>query len=257
VLRMLAFRPLEEATGGARNPGAAGATRARSAAAGDPVAAARVALATPATPAPCARPTPGMALPPARAAAPETPAVQPHAGTPAAVAQMRADARAGTSDSPSPEAGVAHPRGGNGAPAGPRRIADAEGWLSLVAECGLRGPVRELAAHAVFVGHDEQALRLALSPADEHLRMPALVAQLEQALAPALGAAPRIRFGSAPAPGETLHQRSARERDARQAAAEDAFANHPGVQALVRGHGARIVPESVRPVPSTRPPGER
>jgi DNA polymerase III subunit gamma/tau len=254
VLRMLAFRPVEEPTGGVRNPAAGGGTRTRSPAAGDPVAAARAALAEPVPPRQSDRPTPGKAQPPARLAEVLLPAAQPHAGTPETAPELRMQARNGT-PAPSPSgADVLHSRGGNGAMAGTRRIDDAEGWLSLVAECGLRGPVRELAAHSVFVGHDEAGLRLALSPADEHLRMPVLVGQLEQALARALGAAPRIRFESAPAPGETLHQRSARERDARQAAAEQAFANDPGVQQLVRDQGARIVPESIRPI---RPPGER
>jgi DNA polymerase III subunit gamma/tau len=254
VLRMLAFRPVEESTGGTRNPAAGGGTRARSAAAGDPVAAARAALAGPVSPRQSDRPAAGKAQPPAGLAEALLPVAQPHAGTPETAAELRMQAHDGT-PAPSPsDAGVLHSRDGNGAMAGTRRIGDAEGWLSLVAECGLRGPVRELAAHAVFVGHDGAGLRLALSPADAHLRMPALVGQLEQALAPALGTAPRIRFESAPAPGETLHQRSARERDARQAAAEQAFANDPGVQQLVRDHGARIVPDSIRPI---RPPGER
>ncbi|MBA3487580.1 MAG: hypothetical protein H0T88_10410, partial [Lysobacter sp.] len=46
---------------------------------------------------------------------------------------------------------------------------------------------------------------------------------------------------------ETLHQRSSRERDARQVAAESAFLADAGVQQLIRQHGATVVPDSIRP----------
>jgi DNA polymerase-3 subunit gamma/tau len=91
-------------------------------------------------------------------------------------------------------------------------------------------------------------LRLALSPGDDHLAMPGLVKRLSDALAPSLGAAPQIKFEAAPTAGaETLHQRSARERDARQVAAEQAFLGDPDVQRLMERHGATLVPDSIRP----------
>ena len=42
-------------------------------------------------------------------------------------------------------------------------------------------------------------------------------------------------------------KRSARERDARQVAAETAFLADPGVQRLMTGRGATLVPDSIRP----------
>ena len=126
-------------------------------------------------------------------------------------------------------------------------ILDAERWLELVAASGLRGPARELANHAGFVAHDAGVLRLSLSPADEHLQMPGLVKALGEALAPALGGAPQIRFEAATPKTETLHQRSSRERDARQVAAEAAFMADAGVQHLIQQHGATLVPDSIRP----------
>lgn len=125
---------------------------------------------------------------------------------------------------------------------------DAAGWLDLVAGLGLRGPVRELAAHASFVDWSGGVLRLALPAADDHLKTQFLIAQLSQALAPALGATPQLRFeDGADAQGETLHARNARERDARQAAAEQAFLSDPQVQRLMQQQGARVVPDSIRP----------
>ena len=140
-------------------------------------------------------------------------------------------------------------------PAAPREIApaleslviDANRWLELIAGTAVRGPARELAAHASFAGYDNGVLRLSLSPADEHLKMPSLVKMLGEALATALGAAPQIRFEAATTSSETLHQRSTRERDARQVAAESAFMSDPGVQRLIQNHGATLVPDSIRP----------
>ncbi|MEJ7747521.1 MAG: DNA polymerase III subunit gamma/tau [Luteimonas sp.] len=124
---------------------------------------------------------------------------------------------------------------------------DAERWLELIAECGLKGPAGQLAAHASFVGFSEGVLRLALPATDEHLRASNLVQKLAEALSSCLGAAPQIKFETTQAAGDTLHQRSARQRDARQASAEDAFMNDPDVQRLITQHGAKVVPDSIRP----------
>ena len=71
--------------------------------------------------------------------------------------------------------------------------------------------------------------------------------RLADALARTLGAPPQIRFETESARGETLHQRTARERDARQVAAEEAFLGDPDVQRLMQRHGASVVPDSIRP----------
>ena len=142
----------------------------------------------------------------------------------------------------SPEPAPAH------APA-PQTIdaIDADRWLEMIAGSGLRGPARELAAHSGFVGYADGVLKLSLPQADEHLKGPALVKMLADALAPQLGGAPQIRFELAQAPaGETLHQRSERQRDARQASAEEAFMGDPDVQRLMQ-RGAKVVPDSIRP----------
>jgi DNA polymerase-3 subunit gamma/tau len=132
-------------------------------------------------------------------------------------------------------------------PAG--RQLDASGWLDAVGAAGLTGPARQLAAHVAFLGHEGNVLRLALSPQDELLKTPNSTRALAQALAPALGAEPQLRFeaGVAAAASETLHQRDTRERGARQEAAETAFMADPGVQALMQRHGATLVPDSIRP----------
>ena len=128
---------------------------------------------------------------------------------------------------------------------------DANGWLDLVANLTLIGPVRQLAAHSGFRRHANGVLDLSLAASDEHLKAPALVKLLADALGPHLGGVPEIRFNMAADAGgagsETLHQRSERARDARQSQAEEAFNNDPQVQRLVQ-RGARIVPDSIKPL---------
>jgi DNA polymerase III subunit gamma/tau len=136
-------------------------------------------------------------------------------------------------------------------PAPPARGAlDAAAWLDIVSRLPLRGPARELAAHAAFVSFTDGVLQLSLSEDKDHLKVSGLVSQLCSALAPVLGAEPQLRFGSAPLSAngaETLHARNARARDQRQAAAESAFLSDPHVQRLIQQQGARVVPDSIRP----------
>jgi DNA polymerase-3 subunit gamma/tau len=132
-------------------------------------------------------------------------------------------------------------------PAATLLVTDSEHWLELVRDSSMRGPARLLAEHAAFVAHADGVLRLTLSPADEHLKSPSLVQQLGDALATVLGGAVQLRFETGEPRGDTARVRNARERDARQAGAEEGFAADPGIQRLVQVHGARIVPDSIRP----------
>ena len=213
VLRMLAFRPVEGGTpAGDGGPAAGGERPVRGSS--NAAAAARAALSTaPAQAVPRAVPAPTPAPPPAPTPAPEpVPAARP-----AAAAATQPD-------------------------------LDHERWLELVARSDLKGPARELAAHAVFLGHADGVLRLALSPEDALLHTPASNRALARALEPVLGTSPQLRFEAVATDGaETLRQRSERQRDARQEAAEAAFLADPGVQQLMQRHGATLVPDSIRP----------
>lgn len=133
------------------------------------------------------------------------------------------------------------------APPAPADI-DAAGWPDLITGLGLRGPVRELGAHTAFVGYENGVLELALPPSDDHLKAPFLVKQLAGALAAHFGGAPTIRFSAAaPSAGETLNEREARKRGARQREAESTFLADPDVQRLMSRPGASVVPDSIRP----------
>jgi len=126
-------------------------------------------------------------------------------------------------------------------------IADAEAWLDWLGRCELKGPARVLAEHAGFAGSGDDVLQLSLAEDDELLNKPALVNEIAQALAPSFGAPPTIRFERSDRSGESLRQRTERVRDERQVAAEQAFMDDPEVQRLIERHGARVVPDSIRP----------
>ncbi len=129
----------------------------------------------------------------------------------------------------------------------PSPTIDADAWLEIVATLTMRGPARELAAHSAFVAYADGVLQLALPDAEEHLKAPFLVQQLAAALAPRFGGAPQLRFESAAPSTETLHARNTRQRDDRQSAAEAAFLADADVQRLMSQHGAKLVPDSIRP----------
>ena len=124
---------------------------------------------------------------------------------------------------------------------------DADGWLELLARSGVRGPAAQLAAHSGFISYADGVLRLNLAPADEHLKGPAMVRMLAAALEPQLGVEPRIKFELAEPSGETLHVRNERERDARQAQAEEIFMRDPDVRSLLE-RGAKVATDSIRPL---------
>jgi len=218
VLRMLAFRPAENATHDI------------------------------ATTAPVSRPSAAAvakaALDVGTAPPPPSPPRERAAATPAP-AQPAAPARAPAASAPAfdPEPAAAAPATALIAP-----DIDAATWPDLVAGLPLRGPVKELAAHAAFVACADNVLRLSLPASDDHLKAPFLVQQLADALAKCWGSAPQIRFEAAqPEAADTLHARNTRERDVRQSAAENAFLADPNVQRLMSQQGAKLVPDSIRP----------
>ncbi|HEY2346591.1 MAG TPA: DNA polymerase III subunit gamma/tau [Xanthomonadaceae bacterium] len=129
----------------------------------------------------------------------------------------------------------------------PRSLRDAEDWMAVIAESGLKGPARDLAAHASFVAHADGVLTLALPDGFEHLCSDALVGKLADAFAGSLGSVPKIVFARADAGEDNLHARNARARDERQAKAESDFNDNPTVRRYMQQFGAKLVPDSIRP----------
>jgi DNA polymerase-3 subunit gamma/tau len=196
------------------------------------------------TPAAGSRPAPALpasatgisgprAVPAASHAAASSP---PIAQPPQPAAQVREAAPVAAAPKPVPAATAA-------------TLTSAEQWLDVIEQAGLRGPVRELAAHAAFVDYQPPLLQLTLPQGMDYLHSDAMLDSLSAALAPALGQRPQIRFQiGAAAPSDTLHQRRAREREQRQSDAESGFMADPAVQHLVNAYGARVLPDSIRPL---------
>jgi DNA polymerase-3 subunit gamma/tau len=132
---------------------------------------------------------------------------------------------------------------------GVSELASAEDWLDLVANSGLSGPSRQLAANAAFISCQHGTLKLGLSPGFEYLRSERALAALGEMLQKALGQAPKIVVETVETehvPAETLHQRADRQRSERQQVAEAVFMDDPEVQVLIQQHGARVVSDSIR-----------
>jgi DNA polymerase-3 subunit gamma/tau len=123
-------------------------------------------------------------------------------------------------------------------------------WPDLIARAGLRGPVGQLAQQATLVAIEERVVRLALKPAHEHLAVPPMVTQLEQRLGATLGREVKVKFerddGAAQSPAELR----VRADHSRRQAAEAGVHGDPFVQSLVDTFGARVIPDSIRPIDS-------
>ena len=211
VLRMLAFRPAGAGQVTVEPTGALEETKSStvaSAAAAPPI---RQVVARQEAPAPVARPVA------------ETPAA------PVATIQIR------------PEPVAAEPLVEIAA------IATAEEWLQFAGNSGMKGAARQLAENAAFVGYGDGVLKLSLDAGFDYLRSEKSLAELSSVLAAKLGIAPRVVFDHAVGESETLQQRSHRERNIRQSADEENFMNNPDVQRLIQQHGAKLVPDSIRP----------
>jgi DNA polymerase-3 subunit gamma/tau len=132
---------------------------------------------------------------------------------------------------------------------------DANGlpnWEALIEQAGLRGPFGLLAQNAVLREREGQTLVLALQPAHMNLAVEPMVSQMEERIGQVLGERIRLRFvGSNQEAGtQTPAARAAQARDTAQAAAEQAIEGDPLVQSLKREFGARVVPQSVKPLDS-------
>lgn len=119
----------------------------------------------------------------------------------------------------------------------------------LIEQAGLRGPLGQLAQNAALRERDGQTLVLVLQPPHMHLAVEPMVSQMEERIGQALGERIRLRFVSDDsAATQTPAARAAVARDAAQAQAEQSIEEDPLVQALKRDFGARVVPQTIKPL---------
>ena len=245
ALRMLAFRPA----------GSGDVARVPEAAQGAGQAAQAVAAVAPSEPHAAVSTSPEQAVASGRhevARAPEAVSIEDAAPASTVVADDRQrtvhappPARAPDTHRASPDAAAPSVAADVAPPVG--HLAGIDDWHALLDSGALKGPAKLLAEHAGFLGFEDGVVRLSLPPSDEHLRTGPSVRMLGDALAGALGGSPQIRFESAAEPVESVRERKERVRDERQNEAEAAFMADPDVQRLIAQHGARVVPDSIRP----------
>jgi DNA polymerase-3 subunit gamma/tau len=119
-------------------------------------------------------------------------------------------------------------------------------WEQWIMRANLGGPVGQLARHAAPKSLEGAMLTLAIKP--EHQPMAdSLGEELQRQLGEALGKPLRLRFVSDTAV-ETPAARAARAQSAEQAAAAQAIEADPFVRQLQSEFGARVIPESIRPL---------
>ncbi|MFC4821906.1 DNA polymerase III subunit gamma/tau [Dokdonella ginsengisoli] len=169
---------------------------------------------------------PSAEAPMARPAAPATPA-SPVAPTPVA---PRMETRA--AEVPAPRAPAALPAS----------------WADLIDRAELRGPVGELARNSSLIAIEDRLVRLAIRPTHEHLADGPLVGTLEQRLGAALGREVKVKFERSGDGAESPAEQRARADGERQRAAAAAVHGDPVVQSLIDTFGARVIPDSVRPI---------
>jgi DNA polymerase-3 subunit gamma/tau len=189
----------------------------------------------PSAPRPAAAPAPQAP----RQAPPPAPAAPQRPAAPEPAARVPAPAPAAPAPTPAP---AAPPRpiatGANGLP----------DWHDIVERAHLRGPIGQLAQNCTLRGVDGEAMVMALQPQHMHLAVEPLTSQMEEKVSNALGR--RVRFRFVPEGGSlgTPADRRAQAASDAQANAEASMEADPLVQALKRDFGARVIPQSIKPV---------
>ncbi len=123
-------------------------------------------------------------------------------------------------------------------------------WADLIERAELRGAVGQLARQASLIAIDDRIVRLALKPAHEHLAVAPMLALLEQRLGAALGREVKVKVERDTVGIESPAEQRVRADNVRQQAAEESVRSDPFVQSVIDKFGARVIPESVRPVGS-------
>ena len=264
LIRMLAFRPLQDAASPASGagPGAASsrekAPRPAEAAPPAPVSAPSSPPATPAPSAAVVKTAPPTAAsappapPPAVEAAPPAPVSAPPAPPPAVEAAPPAPVSA--PPAPPPVVEAAPPPAPSAPPAPPpareKRPLSAlsnDNWPALIDEMALSGLTRELARHCILKDCNGNQVSLSLQPGQRHLLSPVQQEQLQAALRRRFDEGLRVLFeeeeGNA---AETPAQKQVRASREEKQAAIKAIEEDPKVKTLQEAFGATIDAASAR-----------
>ena len=123
-----------------------------------------------------------------------------------------------------------------------------QSWTALIDTLGLRGAVRQLAAHSLCVRREGDRFELELDADAAHLLTDRLKLRLAEALEAHTGGPVRLTYRTGEPRGETAARRASRRADERLEAARASIEDDPNVRALKETFGASVQPESVKPV---------
>ncbi|AVP98955.1 DNA polymerase III subunit gamma/tau [Ahniella affigens] len=125
---------------------------------------------------------------------------------------------------------------------------DAERYAQFVETSTLRGPTKEFAANLVFVAEVDQRVQFTLSPQLEHLKSEFGLKSITDALSAWLARPISLQVDLKDVGTSMLTPaaRAVENKARKQSEAEQAVANDPLLQALIRTFDAEIVPGSIR-----------
>jgi DNA polymerase-3 subunit gamma/tau len=121
-------------------------------------------------------------------------------------------------------------------------------WHELVEQLPLQGVVRALAGNCALIRREGNTFHLALAPAHASLRNAKLEERLQEALSAYLGEKVKLLFNVTQPAGATPVALQERASQDRLRSAQEAIAQDSHVKTLQEMFGARIVPDSIRPV---------
>lgn len=160
------------------------------------------------------------------------------------IAAARSEGAVTAATSPSSCKGGESPAAGEGP-----GTTDGQAWRAMIEQLPLSGLVRELAAHCVLEGYEENRVHLIVPPSAQHLWSERLESRLEQALRTQYGSDLELTITVADMEGqETPAAMEAKEQHSLQVAARKAIEEDANVTALCEAFGAQVDAATIRPV---------
>ena len=128
---------------------------------------------------------------------------------------------------------------------GPASAAD---WHDLIARAKPGGPTGQLARNALLDSVDGNVWTLAVKPQHMSLAVEPMIGRLQTLLGEQAGQQIRLRFVTRDALDETPADRAETASQTRQSEAEQALRSDPLLQQLEQELGAKIIPQTIKPL---------
>ncbi|MEJ2620690.1 MAG: DNA polymerase III subunit gamma/tau [Candidatus Thiodiazotropha sp.] len=163
----------------------------------------------------------------------------------------KAPSKITTNSAPSP---VAKPSEVLSEPSKPlAKVTDPSDWEGFCAALQLGGITRQLAQNCAFESWDGKILNLTLDRSRRQLRVGQSEMRFLEAVRKQLGETVQLSITEAVPQQETPAMREKREAEERQTEAETSMVADPMVKEMEQRFGAKLMPESIRPVDDSAP----